>query len=288
MPERAALDLFEILRPFDRWLGAPAPDRSPLADTDEEGRMFREPVQLGWGPARWSASTVLARRREVSHDVNGYYRALGVHWRANRRELREAYQARDGQSSAWLTYVLRQLLDPVVREAYDMSPLGQPFLDDYTNDQVKKNAAYEAARRTASHGSPTSAEQVLDEWGYRLMDPDSPLDTVTPTGQDQSSRNADAAPWGYSSYAWKTLAPVRDEQRLRAWQEHLVREASGRTLGSPLSIGFTGVSDAPFTLKAVKGEWVVFFAEDEEPSAEVAGQALDQLLHIPPVYPTSA
>src|SRR5690348_4532650 len=93
--------------------------------TPDDSLRYETPVRLGWGPDRWSTSMALVPVERVCHDVNGYYRELGVDWRATRKELLQAYLAKDGQSDVRLTYVFKQLLNPQVREAYDKSPKGE-------------------------------------------------------------------------------------------------------------------------------------------------------------------
>jgi hypothetical protein len=287
--ERADLDIGDLLVPFDRWLSFDR-EEEPAEGLDAgDGLYFGDPVQLGWGPPLWSSSTVLALRNEVCHDVNGYYREMGVHWRCTRRELTQAYELLNGPNSARLTYIFKQLRDPLIREAYDRSPLGVPFLDDYTEQWIKRRATMEAAARTGRTGEAVSPQDVLDEWGLTTVDDvptsaDAPLDTVGPTVEDLPQEAA-PDPWGYASYAWKTTSFLRDEERLRAWQTALGRAAAVRSIHSPLAIGSTSVSVPPFTLVEVGGEWVILFSEAEEPSEELAGKALDQLLSIPPKTP---
>lgn len=283
MPERAPLDLSAILPQYGTLstvLDQPGPD---LTDDAPTGLKYASPVRLGDGPDSWSVCRTLACRRPVIHDVNGYYRELGVRHAATRRELREAYQALDGQTSARLTYVLRQLLDPLVREAYDNSPLGQPFLDDYVVDSVKRAAAREAQKRTAKTGEFTSDEQVLDEWGYVTVGDDdhsAPLDTVATTGQDQDQLAPTSPRWEYASYAWQTSGYLRNEAKLEGWQAALIRAAGERRLTeSGVAIGMTQMDPATgaYMLDDVNGVQVVFFPEDAEPSDEIAGDVLDTL-----------
>jgi hypothetical protein len=296
--ERQALDISDLLVPFNEWLapGRVTTQGPPQGLDAGDGLYFGDPVQLGWGPPLWSSSTALALRNQVCHDVNGYYREMGVHWRCSGRELTQAYCDQLGPDSARLTYIFKQLRDPLIREAYDSSPLGVPFMDDYTERWIKRRAATEASARMSRTGRFTSAEEVLQDWGLYTFDDapgsednaptseNGPLDTAGETVEDQPKKEA-AAPWGYASYAWKTSTFLRDEERLGAWQAALGRAARIRSFHSPLAIGSTGVSVPPFTLVEVRGEWVILFSEAEEPSDHVAGLALDQLLQIPPKTP---
>lgn len=282
MGERPPLDLSGILAAFDRrWL---------FADTEEEvrdvpeqdGLKFPTPTRLGAGPDVWSSCTELALPFVPRWDVNGYYRALGVSPLASRRELREAYQAKDGQSSAYLTYVFKQLLDPEVRAAYDAAPLGQPFLDDYAQDDLKRKAKVEAGERSA-RGRFTSSEDVLNEWGYVVED-ESGVDSVSPTRQDLP-RKAERLEYAY--YGWRTTKFLVDEGVLRKWQETLTKTAAQLGIAPKLSFGITSVSDRPYILEAVGDRAVIFFPEGEEPTESVAREAIEAFTQFPRSSPSS-
>jgi hypothetical protein len=107
---------------------------------------------------------------QVCWDVCGYYRRLGVHWQASRKDIRLAYLARDPMKrNEPLHYVLTQLLDPLIRRAYDLMPLGGLFLGDRgVRESIERAAAREAARRTSmmDPGEMTAQEEVLTEWGF--------------------------------------------------------------------------------------------------------------------------
>jgi hypothetical protein len=249
----------------------------------DDSLRYDTPVRLGWGPARWSTSMTLVPVERVCHDVNGYYRELGVDWRATRKELREAYQALDGQSSARLTYVFKQLLDPVTREAYDKSPKGEVFLDDYTEDDLKRRAHEEASRRSTL-GQAVSADEVLDDWGYMTLDPEEGVDSVRAVREDLPQRKAARENWKYSYYAWKTESFVQNEVRLREWQELLSKATAQVGTPAEVAIGVTSMvrlSDQWFIIEPVDGKPVVFFFTDVEPTTEIAEQALTEFLNFP-------
>lgn len=281
MPEREALRLDHLMPHYGQWLGGP-PEEPPAEALAQEGHLFfGDPVKLGWGPHLWSSSTVVARRDYVCHDVNGYYRELGVDWRCTKKDLREAYERLGGQGSPRLTYIFKQLINPLIREAYDRTPLGMAFMDDYTQEWLRNRACMEAAERLGRTGAVTSAEEVLEEWGFQSLDTEEgPFDTVFPSVQDLS-QDAAPAPWGYASFAWKTSTLLRNEERLSSWQAQLTIAAAERSVHTPLAIGSTAMSVVPFTLVEVNGEWVILFSEDENPSLDVAGAAIDQFLSLP-------
>lgn len=281
---RAPLDLTDIMALHERVLPSREEQEAMRQDQKQDDRLrYDRPVRLGWGPARWSSCMALVPVERVCHDVNGYYRELGVDWRASRKELREAYMALDGQSSARLTYVFKQLLDPLVREAYDKASKGEPFLDDYTEDDLKRRAHEEAGRR-ANLGQETTAEDVLDDWGYRLLDDggEDGVDSVKSIRNDRHRRAAKTA-WGYSYWAWQTKDFVQNEARLRQWQQLLAVAAAQQGESPALSIGVTSMSDQPFMLEDVGGDTVVFFSTEEEPSEEVAEQVIETLQNPPQI-----
>lgn len=146
----------------------------PATSWQAPGRRLTED---GWflvaqgAPVREASScTALAVMPEVCWDVCGYYRALGVHWRAPRKEIMVAYNSRDPMKrNEPLHYVLTQLLDPVIRRAYDLMPLGGLFLGDRgVRESIERLAAMEASRRTSmmDPGEMTGQADVLSEWGF--------------------------------------------------------------------------------------------------------------------------
>lgn len=276
MGARPDLDLSRILGQYG--------DVLPTAETSEAMRKAQEtdsslcyerPARLGWGPDRWSTSMALVPVERVCHDVNGYYRELGVDWRATKKELREAYQALDGQSSTRLTYIFKQLLDPLIREAYDRTPKGEFFLDDYTEEDLKRRAHQEAAARSQRLGQPVTSDEVLDDWGYVSLD-DEEVDNVKAIGKDQRRRKAQS--WDYSYYAWKTKSFVQDEARLQEWQALLASVASRQGSHPEMGIGVTSMSDQPYMMDYVHERPVLFFSTETEPSSEVASQAFAEFL----------
>lgn len=285
MTERAALDLSRILTQYAP-LRAPEPEQPVLPGDDPKDPLcFGVPTRLGRGPLAWSTSTALVLVENPCWDVNGYYRELGVDWRATRKELREAYAALDGQSSTRLTYIFKQLLNPKTREAYDRMPKGQTFLDSYTDEQLKRRAHRESGRR-AAQGQLISPEQVLDEWGYAVLGEDE-VDSVSPIRKDQI--NPGTTPWEYSFYAWKTSSYLPDEDRLRRWQELLSTAATRHGERPEMIIGATALSDQPFMLENVNGSTVVFFSEDTPLESSIADTVIESYLRISPhLQPLSA
>ncbi len=277
MPFRPPLDLTSIMeqhatRPVVR---EEEPER--LVALDDGFCFSREPVRKGAGPDVWSTSTALVPVEFVCADVNGYYRELGVDWRATRKELAVAYMAVGGMGSPRLTYVFKQLLNPKVREEYDKTRAGEPFFDDYTVEELKRRAADEAGRRSLM-GQTISVDEIIDEWGY-VSFADDEVDSVSPMREDRYQRPE--LPWTYSYYAWKTTSYLQDEKLLRQWQELLSTAASRCGVAPQLALGLTAVSDQPFMMKHVGNKPVVFFTEGAVPDISIAEKVVEHLLRTP-------
>jgi hypothetical protein len=284
---RPELNLREILQEYEVFGGTPrlrAAERYPeafsvLEDPDVSPDPPDEPLLRGRGSSWCSSETALDLFPRVCWDVNGYYRSLGVHWRAPRKELREAYQVLDGQASVWLTYVLRQLLDPAVRRAYDQSPLGEPFLDDDFVQEGIKRKAYEEAYRRTMDGVVTERDEVLDEWGLTAVpadnaNPDDRVDTDAPVGQDEPHSQET---WEYSFYLWRTI--LRSLPTLQRWQELILRELSVCRSTVRFAVGMIGKEQAPYVLGSREKDFIIFLNEDCLPTAELAAQAVHEVLH---------
>lgn len=286
MPARPPLDLSEITRQYELFREEAPREEAPVlpGDSDTAYCFAQAPVRLGVGPDVWSTCTALVPVVPVCHDVNGYYRELGVDWQATRKELAQAYMARGGMGSVRLTYVFKQLLNRKVREAYDKTPAGEVFLDDYTDEQVRleRKARSEAARRRIQ-GETVSVETVLDEMGYFVLD-EGEVDRVSPIVNDRGQHKKE--PWKYSYYVWKTTSysPVEGD-RLRMWQGLLSTAASLCGSAPRLAIGITALSDQSFMLGDVNGTPVVFFSETTVPDLSVAKEAIELFPQSSPHHP---
>jgi hypothetical protein len=127
-------------------------------------------VKHGWGPDTCSSSQELALSPEWCWDVCSYYRRLGLHWKATKRQIREALvrmKATVGRGNGWLVYAAKQLLDDAIRREYDRVPLGVLFLKDKDTEEMLKRAAQAAASAMAARGRPdVTPEDVLGDWGF--------------------------------------------------------------------------------------------------------------------------
>jgi len=250
------------------------------------------PALAGSGPRACSTSRTVALRRSLfAWDPNRLYRDLMIGWPyvdATRRDLRVAYQSRNGQASPRLTYCLQLLLDPAFRARYDALPLGEMWLDDiYVQEAFKRKAAATAAKRSRS-GRLVTAEDVLDEWGYAVLPPgdsgttplgaddDTSLDTEDHEEfDDEQYASPVGARWQYAFYLWRTTR--RDPDRLADWQAAMVHELSERGIVPTLTVGLMGRQPHPFVIAEVQDEWVVFLNHEAEVTADLAASAATAL-----------
>lgn len=282
---RPDLDLKQILRDYEVFGGTPRLQRtsvyapeffSVLDEASVPPEPPDKPFRQGWGPTQCSSETALDIAPRLCWDVNGYYRGLGVHWKASRKELGEAYLAKNGESSIWLTYVMGQLLDPRVRWAYDRAPLGEPFLDDdFVQEDLKRRAHEEAWRRTMSGGVETHRDQVLNEWGLNAVATDETdvadqVDSDSGAGQDEPQPSQ--IPWEYAFYLWRTV--TGSLEHLRCWQELLLRELSVLGYTVRFSVGMIGKETTPYILHSAGQDFIFFLNEDFLPTPELAAQAV--------------
>lgn len=202
------------------------------------------PRLVGDGPATCSTCTSLVRQPEFIADVNGYYRDLGVDPRASRVQIKRAYLAR-GTGDVRLTFVVKQLLDPVVRRAYDLTPLGHVFFDRYVLASVRRSAALRATRGAGEDGATpdTPSEVVLDTTG---------------SAEQGVSRTTE---WPYSFYLWGT--DREDKKMLAELQERLVAHLSKAQQIHQVAVGLRGGMAPPVETTVVGRRVVVFLHEDE-------------------------
>lgn len=218
-------------------------------------RSADDPVLMGSGPPECSSCTALSVLPGVIWDVNGYYRELGVGVRATRKDLRLAYQAKDGQSSARLTYIFHQLLDPAVRLAYDCQPLGELFMDKYVKELLNRKMKTRKSDRMSNLADLGVNLNMIDEeaierdiWSEMgvetepILPPgDTPPETVDaepPEGEDDLR----PAKFEWSYYLWSTRL-VEDPSslgRLTEWQRLLVNALSREGVNLKFAVGFHG------------------------------------------------
>jgi hypothetical protein len=277
---RESLDLSVIVKDYEAFGGTAPRPATAIPIPEEASPIPRHPVAYGLrGTLAASSCMGLAPFRPIVWDTNGYYRALGVRTDATRKELREAYQACRGDESVWVTYAFSQLLNEAVRRSYDATPLGELFLDEYVEADMKKRAAAEAGRRTAEAGEPIKAETVLGEWGYDLIPDETSsesgeleqLDNPPPPKQDWRYQEI----WGWGYYLWRTRD--FDIFQLRDWQSLLVAELSARGCSVRFAVGIGGEIEGGVGFNY--GDHFVFFIPALTlPTEEMAFQVVEHFL----------
>jgi hypothetical protein len=195
-------------------------------------------------------------------DVNGYYRELGLPYgiRPSRKQLRVAYQAKNGQESRRLTSILTFLLDEETREDYNGRRVGDVVFDDLFSERIKRSALLAARHRGVTQ------DEVMDGWGLRNEDTLPPGPEIdVPTYLPSSPRGVASArvTWPWSWYA-DHVSSI-DPARLPLWQQLLTHHL----LVNRFAVGVSGYGD-PVSVRLVGGEWAIFLREDREPDEELA------------------
>lgn len=263
--------------------------------------VYKTPGLISDGAVSRSTSQVLEAWPSVVWDVNGYYHILGVGFRASKKQLLRAYNARGGQEDEYLTYVFSQLLSAAVRRIYDAQPLGAKFLDRYVEMKLKRRA-YQVARMRRAAGIDTTPAEVLDEWGFKLPDQDLPkakkdhfsqveededppqeqVDIPKETREDVPERPTET--WPYNYYGWR-LGTLRDHvadlQIMQAWQEAIVEECYRLGVVTSFAVGLIGHSRlGRLTTLSVGSTTVVFISTEHVDSIdELAVHAVKRLTH---------
>lgn len=289
------------------WAKVPAADimaemvngpTSPWADDED---CYPTPLAVSTGPSTRSTSLDLESWPSVVWDVNGYYHALGVGFRATRKQLRIAYYQLGGPNDAYLTYVFKQLLDSQVRRQYDACELGEVFLDRYVEAALK-----ERARKVAQQfGMPP--EKVMEGWGFTVVEPDyepepdteeeaepdsdsvqsqsEPVDIPQEAGDDGRVPVTRSEPWPYSFYLWRMRRRDRwfsDSDVMRRWQEAIAAECYRRGKAVTFAVGVMGkrMGPDPRVLSA-DGTRVALIAIDQfDRIDQLAPEAVDRLTNL--------
>lgn len=239
------------------------------------------PHVTGFGPVECSTCTDLALVPEIVWDTNYYYRKLGFSfpYMPTKKELRLAFQERDGANNAWLMMAFKTLVNDKMRLIYDLTPLGQYFLDAEKQEALKKEAIREAVRRRQESGQDTVAEEVLEEWGLGV-EPEQESrygeDSSTPEDTPLSDPPSRVYPWRWSYYLWRSSE--WDTQRLGLWQQLLVSAFAARKMRRTFSVGYFGKQPHRCLTAQVDGRQVLFLHEDQWPDEELANHMVMQVL----------
>ena len=193
-------------------------------------------------PAVASSCTDLEELPSYCWDVCGYYRRLGVHWKATLRELRVAYNTVDPrQTDARVMYAFNQLRNPQIRRLYDLMPLGGVFLlDEEVNAAIKRSAAREAARRAQGGEGRGAWSDVAAEWGFDHVAPEEGQERAVAASLPPALRPRS---WG-SSWGWYALvrpgtdwAEMPDEQDMGDWQTMIAGALARRGIRIRFAVG---------------------------------------------------
>jgi hypothetical protein len=281
MPFRRDLDLSDFIEDYQPWLeGREVVQRVPQGYNDPlQVALTPTLTKAGHGPLLASSCTDLMLHPVVIWDVNGYYRALGVDPRADRKTLRRAYIEAGGVDDDYLTYVLQQLLDPETRRDYDATPLGQPYLDRYVELAIKRSAMAEASRRAGRHATEEEVVEVMREQGFDLA----PADAV-----GGGSYSPDDDEWRWSYYLDEVVC--HDTDRLSLWQQMLVSALSETGHVIRFAVGFTQQGDThqrSFTRTESGGYVVAYLGATTQPTVDMARFLASHLVHAatPPATP---
>lgn len=236
------------------------------------------PVLVGGEVAEFSTSGALLLRRPHVADVNGYYRALGVDPYATKAELRRAFTARGGPTSARLTYVLKQLLQDDVRAAYDATPLGSIFFDDVIAEAVRNRVTQETAdRRLAGDTLADADPEEVVEMAHLMGRAFSLIDRDSRRVEDGTRHQR----WAW--YEWKVTNVTYSLGLVTRWRDMLVAVAQDCGLAVRLAVGIFDWPPTPEEGKQVfvtpvGYRLVAFLHYAHEPTEHEAVEALHQLL----------
>lgn len=208
-------------------------------------------IRHGFGPDLCSSSQELAPSPQWCWDVCGYYRRLGLDWRATKKQIRMALVKRTamvlGRGNARLVYAAHQLLDDPIRHEYDRVPLGMLFLKDKDTEDMLKRAAHAAASAMAARGRPdVTPEDVLGDWGFSVGPRGGPggegREGQAPVAPLPPPPGRLAAFWEllWAWYAEPGPAPTWracEIEELEAWQLMLVRAFSARGIRARFAVG---------------------------------------------------
>lgn len=217
------------------------------------------PRLVGDGPATCSTCLDLVSSPEWIADVNGYYRDLGVDPRSVRREIVRAYQAR-GTSDAHLTYVVKQLLNPVIRRAYDRVPLGQVFFDDEVLARFRA-VLYRAVSEGRARFEAASGEA-----------PCTVVDRL-PWSEQDAANAVSAWPWSY--YLWDL--DEADSARLQDWQATLVGHLGRAGVRRQIAVGMMGGVRPEVEVLTLGSRTVVFLHQQSSSTDALAHRAVSRL-----------
>lgn len=234
-----------------------------------------DPFLVGTGPATFSTSLEIARRYPpIVWDVNGYYRELGVRPDATKTQIKWAYRKKRGWRSPRLTYIMKQLLNPSIRAAYDSTPLGEVFWDAYVEEAMRQ-AAQKRISELRGQGRNVEADSIAEEWDSPFSDPD---DKGGEGFDKPSLHDHDHPSWPWAYYLWQT--GCQDTERLRGWQEALCGVLGERKEHVELAVGFLGGVDRAWEVRTVGYRIVAFLSDGAQPTEVLAKAAASRVMEM--------
>jgi hypothetical protein len=228
-----------------------------------------------------STSTALVpappRPAAIVHDVNGYYRRLGVPPTATKREIREAYQDLDGQSSVELTRIFKTLINPKLRAAYDAKQPGSTYFDAAAVETILRQAAVQAAQQNAAYGTETTARDILETLAERTG---KPLFEFLASGSGEGfdddqerGRHPSPNPPATGPYSYLLVGSTCDDvDRLIQWQAGLAPALADRGCRHFL-VGFHATTDKPFLVSRIQGAPVFLLHEEAQVTGDLIAAA---------------
>lgn len=233
------------------------------------------PYLVGYGPADFSTSLALELYPSIIWDVNGYYRDLGVGVKANKRQLKEAYQRLEGWNSRRLTMILNILLNPKRRLLYDLAPFDSMYVDAEVDEFLRRQAV-EAAAEKRRNGEEIDPDEMQKKYESVSQSAEEMQDEAI----RQMQRDAYSELGSWSFYLWRTEnRDIRQLSRLAEWRGLLAKHLNERWEGAPIRIGvgfFAGDEDAAVAVVGLRA--VVFLNEKTDPTDVVACMAVVELL----------
>lgn len=205
----------------------------------------------------------------VKWDTNGYYRELGVSPYATHGQIAKAYLNLGNNPTARQTYCVKQLLNKKIRAAYDATPLGSLFVDDYLIEAALRRAKDEAARAVREGYAdseedtvPITAEELADAFGTTI--------DALDTGRRRVHDDRPTQPWGF--YLWRSFS--NDHDRLSEWRGALVSAFWKKGVIANIAVGYLKGMES-WVVAQVGSATVFFINEDAVPTEAMAEAAAD-------------
>jgi hypothetical protein len=210
----------------------------------------------------------------VIWDPNRYYRDLGVDPRATRKELVEAYKAKNGSWSRRLTYVLKQLLNPETRRYYDRLPFGSMLNDLYVQRDKRRVRAKKASEDIAAGRRTLEEVQAEDE---RILNESSEMvDSDGASSENVSHPAGNLSTWPWAFYVWGPVSKL-DQAKMREWQGALCSAFGERKESREIAVG-VHIDLEPFRIVRVGYRIVVFLSDVTQPTEALAQRVASQMI----------